>query len=202
MKCQVLRSNEVSDNRKKKLSKIKGPLKYFLPQVLGPTYPGLTWIFCGPGSRVPHWGSRVPGLTYAFWGLGSWVPGSHLWTSRVPGPTFRICRYDVGILGFIGWALLSHFFWSVPKTFAETKKTFDPLERWPHQMIKHTQTVRRQIANKLFEYVWPFCGVGVYGVNKHTRVESYQKNRWIINADRYQIKKWNNHCESCIFIVI
>ena len=27
-------------------------------------------------------------------------------------------------------------------------------------MAKHTQTVRRQIADELFECVWPFCGVG------------------------------------------
>ena len=25
----------------------------------------------------------------------------------------------------------------------------------------NTQTIRRQIADKLFECVWPFCGVGV-----------------------------------------
>ena len=25
-------------------------------------------------------------------------------------------------------------------------------------MVKHSQTVRCQIANKLFEWVWPFCG--------------------------------------------
>ena len=27
-------------------------------------------------------------------------------------------------------------------------------------MIKHTQTIRRQIADELFECVWPFCGIG------------------------------------------
>ena len=27
-------------------------------------------------------------------------------------------------------------------------------------MVKHTQTIRRQIAEELFECVWPFCGVG------------------------------------------
>ena len=26
-------------------------------------------------------------------------------------------------------------------------------------MVKHTQTVRRQFADDLFEYVWPFCGI-------------------------------------------
>ena len=27
-------------------------------------------------------------------------------------------------------------------------------------MVKHTQTIRRQIADKLFECVWPFCEIG------------------------------------------
>ena len=26
-------------------------------------------------------------------------------------------------------------------------------------MVKHTQTIRRQIADELFEYVWPVCGI-------------------------------------------
>ena len=29
----------------------------------------------------------------------------------------------------------------------------------PHKMVKHTQTIRQQIADELFECVWPFCGV-------------------------------------------
>ena len=29
-------------------------------------------------------------------------------------------------------------------------------------MAKHTQTIRRQYADKLFECVWPFCGIGTY----------------------------------------
>ena len=28
-------------------------------------------------------------------------------------------------------------------------------------MAKHTQTIRWQIAEELFEGVWPFCGIGV-----------------------------------------
>ena len=27
-------------------------------------------------------------------------------------------------------------------------------------MVKHTQTIRRQIADELFEYVWSFCEIG------------------------------------------
>ena len=29
-----------------------------------------------------------------------------------------------------------------------------------HKMVKHTQTIDWQIANELFECVWPFCGIG------------------------------------------
>ena len=29
-----------------------------------------------------------------------------------------------------------------------------------HKIVKHTQTIRRQIADELFECVWPFCGIG------------------------------------------
>ena len=28
------------------------------------------------------------------------------------------------------------------------------------KMVKHTQTIRQQIADELFEYVWTFCGIG------------------------------------------
>ena len=32
---------------------------------------------------------------------------------------------------------------------------FWPFKRQPHKMVKHTQTIRRQIAYDLFECVWP-----------------------------------------------
>ena len=32
-------------------------------------------------------------------------------------------------------------------------------------MVKHTQTIRRQIADDLFECVWPFYGIGAKRVN-------------------------------------
>ena len=38
-------------------------------------------------------------------------------------------------------------------------------KRQPHKVVKHTQTIRRQIADELFEYVWPFLGVGAKRVN-------------------------------------
>ena len=28
-------------------------------------------------------------------------------------------------------------------------------------MAKHNQTIRRQIADELFECVWPFCEIGL-----------------------------------------
>ena len=37
-------------------------------------------------------------------------------------------------------------------------------------MVKHTQTIGRQIVNELFECVWPFCGLAlkeltfIYGI--------------------------------------
>ena len=34
-----------------------------------------------------------------------------------------------------------------------------PFRRLPHKMVKHIQTIRRQIADKLFECVWLFCRV-------------------------------------------
>ena len=27
-------------------------------------------------------------------------------------------------------------------------------------MVKHTQTIRRQFADEMFECVWPFCDIG------------------------------------------
>ena len=35
-----------------------------------------------------------------------------------------------------------------------------PFKRQSHKMVKHTQTIRRQIANELFECVWLFCEIG------------------------------------------
>ena len=33
-------------------------------------------------------------------------------------------------------------------------------------MAKHTQTIRRQNADELFECVWPFCEIGAQRVKK------------------------------------
>ena len=35
-----------------------------------------------------------------------------------------------------------------------------PFKRQFHKMVEHTQPIRRQIADELFEFVWPFYGIG------------------------------------------
>ena len=37
-------------------------------------------------------------------------------------------------------------------------------------MVKHTQTIRRQFAEELFELVWPFRGIGA-SYSMHERVK-------------------------------
>ena len=39
-------------------------------------------------------------------------------------------------------------------------QNFKPFKRQYHKMVKHTQAIRRQIADKLFECVSPFCDIG------------------------------------------
>ena len=34
-------------------------------------------------------------------------------------------------------------------------------------MVKHTQTIRRQIGDELFEYVWQFCEIGARRVKSN-----------------------------------
>ena len=41
-----------------------------------------------------------------------------------------------------------------------------------HKMVKHTQTIRWQFANELFECVWPFCGIGA------SRVKWDKSKQW------------------------
>ena len=40
-------------------------------------------------------------------------------------------------------------------------------------MVKHTQTVSWQFADKLFECVWPFCEIGAERVNDWLSDETY-----------------------------
>ena len=37
---------------------------------------------------------------------------------------------------------------------------FNPLSTNPTKMVKHTQTISRQIADELLKCVWPSCVVG------------------------------------------
>ena len=43
-------------------------------------------------------------------------------------------------------------------------------------MVKNTQTIRRQIADELFEYVWQFCEIGAKRV-KVALIESLLASR-------------------------
>ena len=52
-----------------------------------------------------------------------------------------------------------------PKFHNDIFKTPSPpliLRNWSkfHKMVKYAQTIRRQIADELFECVWPFCVIG------------------------------------------
>ena len=38
-------------------------------------------------------------------------------------------------------------------------------------MVKHTQTIRLQIADELFECVWPFFGIGNRIANKLNKLK-------------------------------
>ena len=46
-------------------------------------------------------------------------------------------------------------------------------------MVKHNQTIRRQIADELFECVWPFCEIGAKRVNRMiSRVANDKFDSW------------------------
>ena len=38
-------------------------------------------------------------------------------------------------------------------------------------MVKHTQTIRRQIADELFQCVWPFCEIDASRVKQTAKSE-------------------------------
>ena len=48
--------------------------------------------------------------------------------------------------------------------YEENEKTWVtlglPFKRQFHKMVKHTQTIRRQFPDELFECVWPFRDIG------------------------------------------
>ena len=41
-------------------------------------------------------------------------------------------------------------------------------------MFKHIQTIRRQIADELFGFVWLFCGIGAERVKTHSITKSIE----------------------------
>ena len=46
-------------------------------------------------------------------------------------------------------------------------------------MVEHTQTIRRQIADELFECVWPFCEIGAKRIKTPINVVMNSGNRKI-----------------------
>ena len=75
------------------------------------------------------------------------------------------CLY---VQGFGGSKLLNGCFVVWPSNlclqeiqqFRGFKIDFYPFKHQSHKMVKHTQTIRRQFADELFECVWPFCDIG------------------------------------------
>ena len=54
-------------------------------------------------------------------------------------------------------------------------------------MVKHSQTIRRQIADELFECVWPFCGIGAERVNytpTHLYSIDFSTSRFVVVGHR------------------
>ena len=66
--------------------------------------------------------------------------------------------------------------------FALVKNRFhyvQPFKCQSHEMVKHTQTIRRQIADELLECVWPFCEICAKRVSvSHKSLQ----NIWQINC--------------------
>ena len=56
-------------------------------------------------------------------------------------------------------------------------------------MAKYIQTIRRQIADELFECVWPFCEIGTQKVKYFTSFETTLR----------MCVKWKYECLFCVF---
>ena len=65
-------------------------------------------------------------------------------------------------------------------------------------MVKHTQTIRRLFADKLFECVWPFCEIGALKVNSHLNMpqteslhlqEHFQLYNFTIKSAKWRAKR-------------
>ena len=57
------------------------------------------------------------------------------------------------------------------------KKLSLPLKYQSHKIVKHTQTICRQIANKLFECVWPFVILVLKGLTEEQKEANQVKER-------------------------
>ena len=50
--------------------------------------------------------------------------------------------------------------WRGDKLKCRSYFRYELFKRQSHKMVKHTQTIRRQFTDELFECVWPFCETG------------------------------------------
>ena len=57
-------------------------------------------------------------------------------------------------------------------------------------MVKHTHTIRQQFADKLFECVWPFCGIGAERVNKWNNLRSNVLKITSVQNDNFWKCRW------------
>ena len=53
-----------------------------------------------------------------------------------------------------------HFVKSISVMIVLPEMAVQPFKRQSHKIVKHTQTIRRQFADELFECVWPFRDIG------------------------------------------
>ena len=58
-------------------------------------------------------------------------------------------------------------------------------------MVKHTQTIRRQIGDELFECVWPFYGIGALRVKNRPYENMFQMAKNLEHAKKLKVfKSW------------
>ena len=65
------------------------------------------------------------------------------------------------------------------------KRSANPLSVNPHKVVKHAQTICRQITDEFFEFVWPFCWVGTL------RVKDRLPKKSILSASMEGLKNWS-----------
>ena len=137
--------------------------------------------------------------------FGVWGPGSRGPTCRRLG--FRVLLFGYADMMFEFLASLDEPFFLI--FFDEYQKLLWKQKRlltlWSADLTKWSNTLKQFVGKlptnclSMFDH---FVGLAFTELINIPEWKVIKKNRWIINADRYQIKKWNNHCESRIFIVI